>query len=311
MQYTKKLKISLSVSAAIIVVGLVVGLISGGMNIGIDFTGGMLVTVQFANADFDMDVVEAALDSNNIVGAQAVRTGNTTSNQNMANIRMKSLNDDEAESAQRTSLLESIQETYPDAQIISVDRVDGVASKSLVQNAVLSILIASALILLYIWFRFELLSGVAAVVCLLHDVIVMLAITCMLRIPINSSFIAAVLTIVGYSINNTIIIFDRIRENSKHAVYAEKNREEIVNKSISSTLRRSINTSLTTLMTIGMVYILGVESIKEFSLPIIVGLIAGTYSSIFLAGPLWARWSIARFDKMKFNAKSGGGKRVK
>ena len=304
MQYTQKLKITLSVSAAIILVGMAIGLLGGGMNVGVDFTGGTIVTIQFANPDFDMSVVDAALAANDAVGAQTVRTGNTTSYQDMANIRMKNLGDDMAENAQRTAILETIKETYPAAQITSIDRVDGVASKSLIQNAIFSVLIASVLILVYIWIRFELLSGIAAVLCLLHDVMVMVALTCMLRIPINSPFIAAVLTIVGYSINNTIVVFDRVRENSGNKAYAEKNRAEIVNKSISGTLRRSINTSLTTLITISMVYILGVESIKEFSLPIIIGLIAGTYSSVFLAGPLWARWHIMRYEKMKHNTPS-------
>ena len=304
MQYTQKLKITLSVSAAIILVGMAIGLLGGGMNVGVDFTGGTIVTIQFANPDFDMSVVDAALAANDAVGAQTVRTGNTTSYQDMANIRMKNLGDDMAENAQRTAILEMIKETYPAAQITSIDRVDGVASKSLIQNAIFSVLIASVLILVYIWIRFELLSGIAAVLCLLHDVMVMVALTCMLRIPINSPFIAAVLTIVGYSINNTIVVFDRVRENSGNKAYAEKNRAEIVNKSISGTLRRSINTSLTTLITISMVYILGVESIKEFSLPIIIGLIAGTYSSVFLAGPLWARWHIMRYEKMKHNTPS-------
>lgn len=296
--YTNNLKKMLLVSALIVLAGVIVGIFAGGLNVGVDFTGGTLVTIDLM-ADYDMGVVEDALDKNGIVDAQAVRTGSTASSQTMADIRMRSLNDDATESELRTNLLETIKQTYPRAEIKQVDRVDGVASASLIQNAVLSILVASALILLYIWLRFELLSGAVAVLALLHDVLIMLAITCILRVPVNVSFIAAILTIVGYSINNTIVIFDRVRENRKRDVHADKHSKEIADKSVAQSFARSINTSITTLLTITMVYILGVESIKQFALPIIVGLIAGTYSSIFLAAPLWATWYDRRLKKAK------------
>ena len=154
-------------------------------------------------------------------------------------------------------------------------------------NALKSTIIAWICILIYIWFRFELKSGVTAVIALIHDVLVMVAVAALLRTQINSSFVAAVLTIIGYSINNTIVIFDRIRENVKR--FGRKlSRAEIANTSISQTLSRSINTSLTTLFTLLALYVFGVESIKEFTLPIIVGILAVAYSSIFIAGPLWA-----------------------
>lgn len=296
--FTKKYKLMACISAAIILVGIVVALFSGGLNVGVDFTGGTLVTIDM-KSDFDMGVIEAALAQHDINGAQIVRTGLSAASQTMADIRMQSFSNDATESQLRMDVLQTIRQTYPKAEITTVDRVDGVASRDLIRNAVLSILIASGLILCYIWVRFELLSGVAAVVALAHDVIVMLAFTSILRIPINSPFIAAVLTIVGYSINNTIIIFDRIRETSKRDVNADKHSEEIVNKSIQSTLGRSINTSITTLLTITMVYVFGVDSIRQFALPIIVGLLAGTYSSIFLAGPMWASWHISRLQKAK------------
>lgn len=296
--YVERFKLMACISGVIILAGIVVGIFTGGLNMGVDFTGGTLVNID-THTDFDMDVVENALAAHNIEGAQAMRTGSTTSSQTMVDIRMRSLNDDATESQLRQDVLETIRETYPQAEIKSVDRVDGVASGDLIRNAVLSVLIASVLMLAYIWIRFELLSGVAAVLALLHDVAIMLAFTCILRIPVNSPFIAAVLTIVGYSINNTIVVFDRVRENGKHEVNIEKNREAVVNKSIRQSLTRSINTSITTLLTITMVYLFGVESIKQFALPIIIGLLAGTYSSIFLAAPMWAKWHINRFNKEK------------
>ncbi|MDR1619039.1 MAG: protein translocase subunit SecF [Clostridiales bacterium] len=310
MDYTGKFKISIGVSATIIIIGIVAGVFTGALNVGVDFAGGALFTIETHDPNFDMDVVNAALESNGITDAQVVRTGNTTSAQSMVNITMRSLNDDEAESAVRTDTLNAIKQTYPRAAIITVDRVDGVASAGLVRNAILSVLAASVLILCYIWIRFELFSGLAAVLCLLHDVAIMFAFTCILRVPINSPFIAAILTIVGYSINNTIVVFDRIRENRKSDVHADKHFDMIVNQSVQATLGRSINTSFTTLITITMVYIFGVSSIKEFSLPIIIGLLAGTYSSIFLAGPLWAKWLQARMIKAKGKTLQKGKKKA-
>lgn len=299
MNYTSRFKYMAGVSIVIMLAGLIVTLFFGGLNVGVDFSGGTLMTIEFHSTDFDMDIVNAALAQNGAADAQAVRTGATTSSQTLASIRLKNMNDDVAESAQRAGILASLHEAYPNATIDTVERVDGVASASLIKNALLSVLIASALVLLYIWIRFELLSGVAAVLTLMHDVAIMLAFTSILRIPINSPFIAAVLTIVGYSINNTIVVFDRIRENRKSNPNAEKYTEDIVNKSIQGTLMRSINTSLTTLLTITMVYILGVQSIREFALPIIIGLLAGTYSSLFIAGPMWGKWHIAHVAKSK------------
>lgn len=296
--YTEKFKMMACVSFAVILIGIVVAVFSGGLNMGVDFTGGTLVTINM-KSEFDMDVIETALAQHNATGAQAVRTGSSVAAQTMVDIRMRNLDNDEQEGQLRLDVLNTIKQTYPKAEITMVDRVEGVASRDLIRNAALAVLIAGVLILCYIWIRFEILSGVAAIVALIHDVAIMLAVTSILRIPINSPFIAAVLTIVGYSINNTIIIFDRIREGSKHDVHADKHCEDIVNKSIGATLGRSMNTSITTLLTITMVYLLGVESIRQFALPIIVGLIAGTYSSIFLAGPMWASWHLSRLKKAK------------
>lgn len=289
MGYVKNLKLMALVSGGVLLAGLIFSIIFGGLNMGIDFTGGTIMTLDM-KGEFDLRVITEALSENNIAGAQAVRTGVSSSMQTQADIRMQTTGNGSEEADLRQALLESIRRTYPTAEIIAVDSVDGIASIDLIRNALLSVAIASALMLVYIWFRFELLFGVAAVVALLHDVMIMLAFTSILRVPINSPFIAAVLTIIGYSINNTIVVFDRIREYGKSDANMAKHRAEIVDKSIKSTLGRSINTTLTTLLTISMVYLFGVESIREFALPIIIGLLAGAYSSIFLAGPMWASW---------------------
>ena len=157
-------------------------------------------------------------------------------------------------------------------------------------NAISSVLIACALMLVYIWFRFELHFGVTAVVALLLDVGVMISMVTILRLQVNSSFIAAVLTIVGYAINDTIVIFDRIRENMRLHSRKEMTRAELADLSVKETLPRTVNTSITTLLTIVMLYIMGVTSIREFALPIIIGLLAGIYTSVFIAPSLWGTW---------------------
>ena len=166
--------------------------------------------------------------------------------------------------------------------------VGPVAGATLVKNAIISVLLAAALMLIYIAIRFDLNSGIAAVFGLLHDVLIMLSFMVIFRsvIQMNSSFIAAALTIVGYSINNTIVIFDRIRENAKKMPTVA--REEVTNISIKESLGRTICTTVTTLITIVALCILGVASIREFALPIIVGILSGVYSANMINGYVWA-----------------------
>ena len=187
-------------------------------------------------------------------------------------------------------IVEALQEKYNlDAEGIKIEFVGPTMGRELIRNAVISVLIAGAFILVYIWIRFELKSGITAVIALLHDVLILIAVTAMTGIQINSSFIAAILTIVGYSINDTIVIFDRVRENRK-LLGRKMTMSEIVDQSIRQSITRTLNTSLTTIFAVAALYVLGVESIKDFTLPILIGLMAGTYSSIFVAGPLWAKW---------------------
>ena len=182
-----------------------------------------------------------------------------------------------------------IKDKYPEAVSVGdVNYVGPVAGATLVKNAVISVLLAAALMLIYIAIRFDLNSGIAAVFGLLHDVLIMLSFMVIFRsvIQMNSSFIAAALTIVGYSINNTIVIFDRIRENAKKMPTGA--REEVTNISIKESLGRTICTTVTTLITIVALCILGVASIREFALPIIVGILSGVYSANMINGYVWA-----------------------
>jgi len=152
----------------------------------------------------------------------------------------------------------------------------------------LSIAVAAALILVYVAIRFEILSGVAAVIALIHDLLVMSAFMIIFRIQVNSSFVAALITILGYSINNTIVLFDRVRENEKGYLLRDASPTELINTSVKDTLTRSINTTITTLITIVLLAIFGLSQMREFAMPIIFGLLAGAYSSVFVAPCLWA-----------------------
>lgn len=287
MKFCNRLKYTALISAAIILAGIIVAVFMG-VNIGVDFSGGTLFTLDMGG-EFDASDINAALSTAGISNATVIKSGTTGSSKTQAVIRMRPFADEDAENEARLSIVEALTEKYPSVSVVSVDHVGAVASADLIRSALLSVGIASVLMLIYIWIRFELMSGIAAVVMLLHDVAIMISLTIILRIQINSPFIAAVLTIIGYSINNTIVIFDRVRENGR---FNKKKKtpvltEELIDKSVNDSLSRAINTSITTLITIVALYILGVDSVKEFSLPIIIGLVAGTYSSIFMAAPFW------------------------
>jgi preprotein translocase subunit SecF len=211
-------------------------------------------------------------------------------------IRIKSVGTDDVQDVQ-AAVTNKLQSAYPNARPTGdVSYVGPVAGATLIKNAVTSVLIASVLMLAYIAWRFDFHSGVAAVLALLHDVAVMLAFMVILRdlVELNSSFIAAALTIVGYSINDTIVVFDRIRENARNK--PELPKADLVSLSVKECMGRTIMTSITTLVTILALYILGVSAIKEFALPIIVGVIAGTWSSNLISGYIWA-WLEEKFPK--------------
>lgn len=174
-----------------------------------------------------------------------------------------------------------------DAEKIIAETISSTISKEMQSDAIVAILIATVCMLIYIWFRFkDIRFGASAVLALLHDVLVVLAFYALAKVSVSSTFIACMLTIVGYSINATIVIFDRIRENM--AMMGRKdNLQEVVNRSISQTLSRSIFTSLTTFFMVASLYVFGVTSIREFALPLIVGIVCGTYSSVCITGSLW------------------------
>ncbi len=294
IDFVSKAKLLIIIPLVIIIAGLGV-IIFQGLNLGVDFVGGSLIYVNIGKP-YKADDIRSILTSEG-VNATVVQVGE---NKQDAIIRMKHMENQEDIQQGITSALK---EKYglTDEQF-SVETVGATVGRELTQNALKSTAIAWALILVYIWIRFELKSGLAAIVALVHDVLIMISVAALLRTQINSSFIAAILTIVGYSINDTIVIFDRIRENDKR--FGRKlSKAEIVNTSINENISRSINTSFTTLITVTAIYVLGVQSIKEFALPLLIGIICGTYSSIFIAGPLWALWNEDSSNKKLATAK--------
>lgn len=272
----EKRKIFFIISAVIILAGIVSVIIQG-FNTDIDFEGGTEITIDF-KGEYNENNIRKIVSS--VDGVDVASVQKASANDLNGAIVMVNYIDD----TQISAVKKAISEEYKDASI-SVSSISPKIGKELWQSALISIVIVAVLMLLYITFRFEVLSGVSAVIALIHDMLVMVSIYTIFQIPVNTSFIAAILTILGYSINATIVIFDRIRENTR---FLKKEKfSDIVNKSIWQTLARSVNTSLTTLFTLVALFIIGVPSIKEFALPLILGVVCGTYSSVFLAGQFW------------------------
>lgn len=186
----------------------------------------------------------------------------------------------------------------------NVSTVSPQVGKELARNALISVLIASIGIVIYVAIRFQFLYGLAAIIALFHDAFFIIVVFSILQFEVNVPFIAAVLTIVGYSINDTIVTFDRIRENVNSAkkIKGFDDLAEIVNRSLTQTLARSINTVLTVIFAAAAIFIFGGEAIRSFAFALIVGLIAGTYSSMFLAAQLWLVWKAKQLDRNKFRS---------
>ena len=277
-------KVCLIISASIILVALLLTLFGRGINLGIDFEGGL-------SMQYDLKATVQKADVETVLAGMGIKSYTIAvqgSQGNEINVRIKDVAKDDIQKVQ-SEFEEGIKDKYPELESVGdVNYVGPVAGATLVKNAVISVLLASALMLVYIAIRFDLNSGLSAVFGLLHDVLIMLSFMVIFRsfIQMNSSFIAAALTIVGYSINNTIVIFDRIRENARRNPSAKK--EDITNMSVRQSLGRTICTTVTTLITIVALCILGVASIREFALPIIVGILSGVYSANMINGYVWA-----------------------
>lgn len=274
--FIKKRKIFYAISLTIIAIGLIF-MVTKGLNEGIDFTGGTSIQIKIGKKvtvdeirdilkDYDKDasIVHVGEDQDEII---------IKSNKNFDN-------DEVVEIVNNVAKKFNVEK--PDYESENFEPTMGTEIK---KKALISSGVAAFFMLVYISWRFEFKFAVSAIIALVHDVLITLSIYTIFRIPANNAFIAAILTIIGYSINDTIVIFDRIREEKR--LEPKRALEDTINVSINKSLTRTVYTSLTTLVAVIILYIVGVEDVKVLALPLIFGMISGTYSSIFIASPLW------------------------
>jgi len=282
----------LAVSIVLVVIGIAAMVFNGTQgkgvfNFDIEFTGGTAMTVDMGS-EFDNDAVaDVCTDITGQKNPQIQKILGT----NEVSIKLQNI-----DSETRTELSEAIISEFDlsEDSILSVQDISATVSGEMQRMAIISVLVSCLAMLVYITLRFhDFKTGLSSIFALMHDVLIMLAFYAVFRVPVNNAFIAAILTVVGYSINATIVIFDRIRENKKLQTYEMA--ADLVNDSVKQTLTRSFYTSITTFFAIGAVYVFGVESVKEFALPIMVGVVCGVYSSVFLSGAFW--YSLLGKDK--------------
>ncbi|MBR7162561.1 MAG: protein translocase subunit SecF [Clostridia bacterium] len=290
----------------VIALGATTGSYTDAVGIGIDFEGGTLVTVTIGqdaidNYDHHVAQIKATIEKHGVkVGTPQLQKADNV-NETAISFRYKNISTDDAEIAELNEAIRDELNNTLYAEIkdnVTYESIGATAAQDLLSKSAIALAVSLALILIYIIVRFTPASGLSAVIALVHDVVIMFALTIICRIQINQSFVAAVITIVAYSINNTIIIFDRCRENikplkgQKDIPYAE-----IGDQSVRENMRRSLFTTLTTFVTVAFLAIFGSSTIREFCIPIILGLVAGFYSSVLLATPIWAGLS-KEFDKI-------------
>lgn len=273
-------------SALIIIIG-VISLIFNGLNLGIDFTGGTTLHYKIGEP-FEVEEVREILGDFGLEGSFVQKVGDAGFGQEeKVEVMIKTISLEEEE---RNQIFMAIQERWDqgETEIIEVENVGGVIGRELQQDALLALVIATLGMIAYITLRFEFKFAISSIVALAHDIIILLTVFSLLQIEINSPFVAAVLTIFGYSINDTIVVFDRIRENLKGM--KKEDYIDVVNESINQTIVRSINTSLTTLLVLLALFIFGGIALRPLIAALLVGVISGTYSSLFVASPLWVTW---------------------
>lgn len=300
VDFLSKRRLFVSISGLIIATGVVFLVVNGNkgngiFNFDLEFSGGTTTTVAF-NEEHTVEEIE-----NVIIPQIKEATGVPTVQQQVVKgsnkiiFKTKWLSDE-----QQKKLNEMLSEKYKidttKADVVSSERISASISSEMRRDAVIAVVVATVCMLIYIWIRFrDVKFATSSIIALLHDVFIVLAFYAISRTPVGNTFIACMLTIVGYSINATIVIFDRVRENLK--VMGKSTVKDVVNTSITSTLSRSINTSLTTFIMVLILYIMGVDSIKEFAAPIMVGILAGGYSSVCITGALWYTMKRASYKR--------------
>lgn len=288
INFLSKRFVFFGISVAVILIGFIVMGVNSSqigmpLNYSLDFVGGTSTTMTL-NQDMSIEDIDAQIVPHveDITGDGNVQTTKVAGS-NQIIIKTRTLNVEE-----RQQFAEMMANNFGvDKSSITAETISATISSEMQTDAVKAVLLSTVLMLLYIWFRFkDIRFGASSVIALVHDVLVVLAFYAVVRISVGNTFIACMLTIVGYSINATIVIFDRIRENLREMGRRE-DLQNLVNKSITQTLSRSIFTSLTTFFMVAALEVFGVSSIREFALPLMAGIICGTYSSICLTGAMW------------------------
>ncbi len=272
----------------IIAIGAVMFFVRG-FNFDTEFVGGIRMQINVGAEFENQEIADLVIQTAGEVAAPVVqKVGDGT----QATVKMSELDDET-----KAKLTAAITEKYGEEAIMSMNSASASFGTQVQRKALIYTLIALLCILAYIAVRFEVKSAVMAVVALAINVVVMMAVYLISYVPLNTTFIAAMLTVVGYSINNTIVVFDRIRENMR-GFNAKKGQivSDVVDRSIKESIGRTLNTTITTLITIVLLYIFGVESIKSFAFPLIVGVVIGAYTSVFVASPFWAAWKTSEIE---------------
>ena len=278
-------KLWLGISGLMMVLAFTSFMIQG-LNFGIDFRGGTTIRTQSAQ-EIDVGVYRDAIAPLELGDVSITEVFDPTfgPDENVAMIRIQAQDDAEAVSAKTIVAVEgALGEVVEDIQFVSVESVGPKVSGELIQTAVIAVLLAITAVLVYIWLRFEWQFALGAVAALVHDVILTIGIFSELQIRFDLAIIAALLTIVGYSLNDTVVVFDRVRENLRK--YKKKDLKEVLNISINETLSRTVMTSVTTLLALISLYVLGGDVIRGFVFAMIWGVIVGTYSSVFVASTI-------------------------
>ncbi len=295
INFTKSRFIWLTISIVLIVAFWVGTFAQGGFNFGIDFKAGLSQRIAISGAD-DIASVKDALSSMEALQVQTV--GDSGENNYMIRVG----EDESVENFQAQAekeILDNLEAAFGagSVEVLSTEFVGARLAGNLSSQTIFLTIVALALILVYIWFRFRLNYAVSSIAAIVHDVLFLLGFIGVLQLEFSTATIAAVLTIVGYSLNDTIVIFDRIRENSR--LLKDKKFFEVINISITQSLRRTLITSLTTFIAVLFIFVIGTGTIKTFALSLIVGIIVGTYSSIFIASTILLGWHNAEVKKAK------------
>ena len=290
IQFNKYYRYFGSLSIILIIISLSF-LFFKGLNYGVDFKGGTLIEIRLNNSDHSVSKVRDVFSKSNLPNLTVKNFGN---NKDYI-VKFQKTNLDNPEFI--NNLKNEVSKSFPNINFRRVENVGPKVSSELLKSGIIAISLSLAAMLFYIWIRFEWQFSLGAIFALFHDVIITLGIFSFLSLEINLSIVAAVLTIVGYSMNDTVVIFDRVRDNLKK--YSDLNIFDLTNQSINETLSRTILTSVTTLLALFSIFFLGGEILRGFSFAMILGVIIGTYSSIYIANPVLVRLNVDHYTVVK------------